>query len=244
MTKCTIIGRNGNMAKECLSFFGMDPEFNISANFHSTNPVSKRALSESDSQVVIDCSVGEVFLNNLETYLKANQVVVVISSGWYGDLEKVRGLVKKYQGRLFYADNYAIGSFLFKEIIKEACQLIKDQDFDISLLEKHHINKKDYPSAVALKIADIVIENTKKQQVKTFPNPESKVIQPEDFCISSYRVGSNSIDHEFYIASDYEDIKIAHSVRDRKAFMKGIKTAIEFVLTKPSGVYDMQDLIG
>jgi 4-hydroxy-tetrahydrodipicolinate reductase len=210
--------------------------------FDSKNQVSLEKLEKTNSQFLIDCSLGHIFLENLEIYLKAKQKIVVVASNWYQEIDKVKAKVKKYKGCLLYSQNFSIANFYYKMIIQEACKMFnKQENYDLALVEEHHYFKKDYPSAVAKEIAEIVLKNVdRKKEFVADPVSQPKL---ETFYCSSLRHGKNTIRHNFYISGEFDEIEIKHNVRDRKVFTEGIFKALEFLKKKEQGFFDMQDLL-
>jgi 4-hydroxy-tetrahydrodipicolinate reductase len=238
----SIVG-SGKMGTSVANFLKEKTDIQIVQIYNSQNPVTLEKLQKSISELIIDCSLGEVFLQNLENYLKAKQKIVAVASNWYQNLNQVTELVKKYNGTLFYAKNYAIGSHLYQKMIANAVKLTNDLNFDLALHEAHHVFKKDYPSGVAKEIAQIVVENsTTKNQWECYPDGQSQ-INPETFYVSISRYGNNTINHDLFVTSDFEDIVITHRVRDRVVFAQGIWQALQFLQNKIPGIYNMEDLV-
>lgn len=235
----SIVGK-GKMAQSVID--NLPNKYFVKNVFDSKNQVSLSKLKDTDSQLLIDCSLGSVFLKNLDIYLKAEQKILVVASNWYQELEKVESMVKKYKGCLFYSANFSIANFYYKKIIETACKLFnKVNDYDLALSEEHHVFKKDYPSAVAKEIAQIVLrEIDKKTEFRADPEEE---IKSNTFYCSSLRHGKNTIRHNFYISGEFDEIEIKHNVRDRKVFTQGILKAIYFLKKQKTGVYNMQDLL-
>lgn len=229
----------GKMGSAIVDLFAENKK-EIATQFNTTNSVSAKKLSEVD--LVIDCSVGEAFLENLPMYLDAKVDVIVVASNWYDRLQEIESKVLDSGINFLYSDNYAIGSYVYKQIIETAFEKLTGLGFDFALQESHHHFKKDYPSAVARKIAQSALE--KLTEKKTWSaDPVTGMPNKDVFYISSLRYGTNTVAHSLKCASSFEDIEINHTVRDRKVFAQGILEGLHFLESQKTGLYNMKDLV-
>jgi 4-hydroxy-tetrahydrodipicolinate reductase len=235
----SIVG-TGKMSKSIQQ--NLPKNYKIVNIFDSKNQVDLQKLLISKSEIVVDCSIGEVFLKNLEAYLDSNQKILAVASNWYHELFKVKEKVAQKNGCLLYSDNFSIANFYYKKIIQKTCQLFNNQeDYDLALIEEHHVFKKDYPSAVAKEIAKIVLKEVGRKEIFS-PEPV-QLADPKVFYSSSLRHGKNTIKHNFCITGEFDEIEITHNVRDRKAFTTGVLKGLNFLAEKKIGVFDMNDLV-
>lgn len=232
------IGKMGQAVAQTLS-----QKNQLGSVFSSQNVVSLEALINSKSDIIIDCSIGSVFLENLPVYLKAKQKIVVVATGWYEHLDEVKKLVKQNQVVLFWADNYSVSMVIYKELLKLTCQILQhNPEFDIYGLELHHTAKKDAPAGTTKQIANLILENYSQKKEVLYNLPTGQ-ISPETLHISCLRGGSDNIIHDFYFDSPDELIEIKHSAKSRMAFVQGILQAVDFVETQTQGFFDLKDLL-
>ena len=62
--------------------------------------------------------------------------------------------------------------------------------------------------------------------------------------IQALRGGTVPGIHEVYFAGKDEVIKLSHTCYSRSVFAEGAIAAAKFLVGKPAGMYDMQDVIG
>ena len=246
LKKISVVGK-GKMGKSVVDLLSEQDykkdskkNYKLDKIFDASNPVSKSSLINLD--LVIDCSVGEAFLQNLPLYLESKVNLIVVASNWYHQLQEVQQQVLNSGIKFLYSDNYAVGSYIYKQILEATFQKLTGLGFDFALQESHHFYKKDYPSAVAKKIADLAIHNL-QEKTSWSADPAIGVANKKTFYISSLRYGANTIEHSLNCASEAEDIKITHSVRNRKVFAQGIVSGIEFLDSQAQGFYDMASLV-
>jgi 4-hydroxy-tetrahydrodipicolinate reductase len=211
--------------------------------FNSQNKVTLEALKSSNGDTIIDCSIGEAFMQNLPLYLEAKQKVVVVATAWYDHLDEVNELVQRHQGLLFWADNYSISMMVYKRLIEISCQLLKNNpEFDVYGMELHHTAKKDAPAGTTKQIGQLILDNFPAKKEILYDLPEGQ-ISPETLHIASLRGGTDNIVHDFYFDSPDELIQIKHSAKSRQAFVTGILKATQFLNQQKSGVYTLSNLL-
>ena len=207
--------------------------------FDSKNLVQKEKLSESN--FVIDCSVGPSFVSNLPIYLQTKQKVVVAATGWYDQIENVKKQVDDANGTLLWADNFSTGVMIYKKILAYACQLFSQYpSYDLYGVEHHHNQKKDSPSGTTKKISEILLDNFPAKTQVSFEN-QHKQIDPKTLHIACLRGGMDNINHKFYFDNQEDNIEISHTNKDRIAFTNGIINSMLFLNDKASGFYTFDD---
>jgi 4-hydroxy-tetrahydrodipicolinate reductase len=70
-----------------------------------------------DIEAVIDFTIPQAVLGNIEACVGAGKNMVVGTTGWYGDLDKVRQSVERNGTGFLYAANFSIGINLLFEVI-------------------------------------------------------------------------------------------------------------------------------
>jgi 4-hydroxy-tetrahydrodipicolinate reductase len=99
-------------------------------------------------------------------------------------------------------------------------------DYSIEIVEAHHKAKKDAPSGTAKKFAQILTEATKK-----------------NIPMHAVRLGDIVGDHTIIFCGNSERIEIKHQAHSRDLFALGALKAAKWVVTKPAGLYSMQDVL-
>lgn len=131
---------------------------------------------------------------------------------------------------LLYATNTSLSLVVAKHMAKLGAQLLKDQDYDISILDKHHRWKKDAPSGTALTLGMAVTEGNGGSHPPTY---------------ASLRTGAVVGEHEVMFAGPGETIIMSHSVTDRRVFARGaVQAALWLAGQKTPGLYGMDDVLG
>ena len=111
--------------------------------------------------------------------------------------------------------------------------------YDISIKEIHHTQKKDAPSGTAISLAEQVIENNSSK--KNWVN--HKATSNHELAIESERIDPYPGWHEVKYSSEVDDITIIHNAHNRNGFALGAVLAAEFIRDK-KGIFTMKDVLG
>lgn len=190
--------------------------------------------------VAIEFTSPHSAVQNLLTCLQSGVPVVCGSTGWLAQWEKVKMECEKHKGALVYASNYSVGVNIFFELNKKLAQLMQPyKEYDVSMEEIHHTEKKDAPSGTAITLAEQIIETLgrKKQWVNHTD------IKPGDVAIISKRIDPAPGTHSIRYSSAIDDIEITHTAHNRQGFATGAVLAAEFLKDK-KGIYSMKDVLG
>lgn len=170
--------------------------------------------------VWIDFSSPESCLDLLK-----NSGAAPIVSGTTG-LSKVQfAQLKKasHQRSIFWASNMSQGVWALRQAMK-ALKLIKDFDFTVN--ETHHTQKKDNPSGTA----------------KTLHQDLEKIVGKKVSLPQGKRVGEVFGEHEIHAVSKSEAITFKHTALNREVFAEGALKAAKWIVNKKKGFYSMEDL--
>lgn len=179
-------------------------------------------------------------VENIISCLQAGIPVVSGSTGWLNRWQEVKSECDKYNGALLYASNYSVGVNIFFEVNKRLAQLMNQHaDYEVSMTEIHHTEKKDAPSGTAITLAEQILENIGRK--KQWVNHASSL--PEDLPVISERTDPAPGTHIIKYSSPVDDIEIIHTAHNRRGFATGAVLAAEFLQGK-NGIFSMKDVLG
>ncbi len=99
----------------------------------------------------------ETAVENFLKCFEAGIPVVSGSTGWLQHWDEVLKKCLEYNACFFYAPNFSVGVYLFLHLNKYMASLMdKFPQYEPSILERHHIHKKDAPSGTAIKTAQVI----------------------------------------------------------------------------------------
>jgi 4-hydroxy-tetrahydrodipicolinate reductase len=199
---------------------------------------NKEEFSKVD--VAIEFTSPHTALGNVLKCLDIGTPVVVGSTGWLQSLPEVEEKVKSTNGCFMYASNFSVGVNIFFEINKKLAQLMQGlTQYDVTLKEIHHTQKKDAPSGTAITLAEQVLAfiGAKEKWVNDVPS------STRELYIESERIDPYPGLHEVKYSSEIDEIKIVHHAHNRNGFALGAVMAAEYIFDK-KGIFTMKDVLG
>jgi 4-hydroxy-tetrahydrodipicolinate reductase len=178
-----------------------------------------------DIDAVIDFTTPHRVLAHIEACVKAGKNMVVGTTGWYAEIDRIRALVEQRGTGFVYAANFSIGVNLFFEIARAAAAALR-HDYSGQIFERHHVHKKDAPSGTAIAIQNAIREASG---------------QDEALEITSFREGDVVGLHEVVLESSADRIYLCHDAKSRRGFAEGAVRAAEWLAGK-KGFYDFKDV--
>ena len=192
------------------------------------------------ADVAIEFTGPESAFENVTRCIDSGVPVVCGSTGWLHQFEEAKAYCKQKHGALLYASNYSVGVNIFFALNKTLASLMAPhKEYDVSVTEIHHTQKKDAPSGTAITLAEQVLEKLTRK--KKWVNNQSS--NPDDLVILSERIDPAAGTHHVHYHSDIDDIEIIHTAHNRKGFATGAVLAAEFLHSK-KGVFSMSDVLG
>lgn len=246
--KVVISGIDGNMGSAVLNQIKDYEQIEVVAGIGRDCDVDFKVFNsplecDLSADVVIDFSNAEMTDELLDYCVRDNVALVLCTTGLsYETLEKCAEASKKIA--IFKSANMSLGINLVNSVLRKVSNFLYGNNFDIEIIEKHHNQKVDAPSGTALLLADNIKKSVDDETVYVYDR--SKVRKKRDrneIGIHALRGGTIIGEHSVIFAGDDEVIEIKHEAASRKVFAKGAINASVFVFDKPSGIYNMDDLI-
>jgi len=190
------------------------------AGIAALTPEKLRAID-----VVIDFTAPGCVITHIEACVNAGKNMVVGTTGWHLEMERIRKLVETRGTGLIYAANFSIGVNLFLDAARAAAVALQ-HDYTGQIFERHYAQKKDAPSGTALVLKRLMREASGKD---------------EDLEIISFREGEVVGMHEVVLESQADRIYLCHDAKSRQGFAEGAVLAAEWIAGK-KGFYDFKDV--
>jgi 4-hydroxy-tetrahydrodipicolinate reductase len=193
-------------------------------------------------EAVIDFSQPEAVMPNIRRVAEAKVPMVVGTTGWYDGLDEARRLIEKHDSALVYGANFSIGANLFLKMADYAARLFDPfSEYDPYVVEHHHRDKIDAPSGTALRLAERLLDRTKRKKRIQTGNPSGK-IAPDALQVVSLRAGAAFGRHVLAFDSPTDTVELVHTARNREGFARGALFAAEWIRGK-KGVFEFADLL-
>lgn len=215
----------------------------LKINIDNLEDLTTSNLRKAD--MAIDFSAPDAALGNIYACFDANLPVVVGTTGWYGQLQKVKDDCLSSNNTLLYGSNFSIGVNIFFHVNELLAKLMNNfPAYDVQVEEIHHTQKLDAPSGTAMTIAEGIIENldTKKEWVNELEGtPFNDVLKNDQLLITSQRIEHVPGTHTVIYSSEVDDIEFKHTAHSRAGFALGAVVAAEWLQNK-QGFYNIADI--
>ena len=215
-------GKTGALVAEVAKECGHEVRTLASQENQEGRGLTPELLREID--VVIDFTTPQAVIPNIIRCAEGGVPVVVGTTGWYQHLDKVRELITERKTALLYASNFSVGVNLFFKAIQAVAPAL-NKGYRASVVEKHHIHKKDKPSGTAVTIQKI-LESGSDQKVE----------------VSSLREGETVGMHLVVLDSPNDTILMTHDAKSRLGFAEGAVRAAEWIKGR-TGLYDFPQIV-
>jgi 4-hydroxy-tetrahydrodipicolinate reductase len=202
------------------------------------------AAAAGSCDVIVDFSSAAATRAVLERAVALRKPVVIGTTG-HEPAERAALLALAARVPCVWTGNFSVGVNLLYALTRRAARTL-GPGYDAEIVEMHHRFKQDAPSGTAARLAEIVMEERglgadalrhgRKGMVGKRPAGEIGV--------HSLRGGDVVGDHTVVFSAPGERIELAHKASDRGIFARGALRAALWVVDKPAGVHDMQDVLG
>jgi 4-hydroxy-tetrahydrodipicolinate reductase len=192
------------------------------------------------AEVCIEFSSPETAFSHVKKCLEAHVPTVCGTTAWLDHLEDAKAICLKNETAFLFASNFSIGVNLFFKINKMVSKLMSNHhEYNVTMEEIHHTQKKDAPSGTAVTLSETIIENypEKDKWVNEHSDRENELV------IISKRIDPAPGTHSIHFDSDIDSITLTHTAHSRKGFAMGALMAAEYIYNK-KGVFTMEDILG
>jgi len=210
----------------------------LKIDINNVSEFNQENLSKADA--AIEFSSPHSAFDNVMKCLQFKTPVVCGSTGWLDKYEEVKKYCVDNNSAFLYSSNYSIGVNIFFELNKRLAELMASHnEYDVSMTEIHHTQKKDAPSGTAITLSEQILEKIKRKKV--WVNHISD--NADELEIISERIDPAPGTHQIKYSSAIDDIEIIHTAHNRMGFATGAVLAAEFIKGK-KGVFNMKDVLG
>ena len=265
MVRAIVAGAGGRMGGRIINIIKDDPEIELAAAFeHPESPWVGKDAGEAAGcgplgvevaptidqvidagDVVIDFTFHEATVVHARRAAEKGRAMVIGTTGFTPqELEEIHRLAQGFP--CVQAPNMSVGVNLLYKLVSMAASTL-GEDYDIEIVEAHHRMKKDAPSGTALQLARVAAEARGYDLDEVGVYARHGVIgerKRREIGIQTVRAGDIVGEHTVLFGGIGERIEIVHKASSRDTFAKGAVRAAKWVVGRPAGLYDMQDVLG
>ena len=198
-----------------------------------------------NGDVIIDFTTTSSTKGNVKLSSTYRKAMIIGTTGFSkDDLKEIEASIKSIP--CVMASNMSTGVNLLLRVLQDVAKVLGDE-YDIEIIEAHHRLKKDAPSGTALKMAQVLADATSRSLDEVAVYARKGIIgerTKKEIGIQTIRAGDIVGEHTVIFGGLGERIEITHKASSRDTFARGALRAALWVSGKPSGLYDMQDVLG
>ncbi len=263
--KIAVNGAAGRMGRRILALSFGQPDFEITGALEApAHPAQGRDAGEvagigtigvpitSDRHaildkcdVLIDFSAPAVSVENVKAAADTGKAIVVGTTGFSEDQRKDLNEFGS-KTRCLVAPNMSFGVNLLFGLVEMTARCL-GADYDVEIIETHHKMKKDAPSGTADKLARIIAQTLSRDLSSSAVYGRHGMIgerKPQEIGVMALRGGDIVGEHTVMFITEGERIELTHRAHNRDALAKGALQAASWLISRPNGLYDMQDVLG
>src|SRR5712692_5312113 len=129
------------------------PEYGFT--IHARVDLNDDPRQAAGADVAVEFSVPDAVAGNVDALARLGVPVVVGTTGWLAQMERVRAVVEQNGAGLVWSPNFSIGVNVFFRAVREAARLLADESqYGAWAWEIHHHTKKDAPSGTLIKLVE------------------------------------------------------------------------------------------
>ena len=243
-----INGANGKMGNELLSVIKQNEEFNvvcgvdIKENLEGEFPIySKIEDIKEKVDVIIDFSVPVATFKILKYAIKNKVPIVIATTGFSKEeIEEIEEFSKEIP--IFRSSNMSLDINLMAKIVAKVAKVLNNTDIEI--VETHHNRKIDAPSGTAILLANAINDVLGEKKEYNFERMQKREKRAKnEIGFSSIRGGNIVGEHSVKFFGENEELEITHKAYSRRVFAEGALKAAKFIVTKKTGLHNMDDIV-
>ena len=224
-----VSGALGRMGREVVTAVRAEADLLLVAEVDRGDDLMD-ALGRTNPVALVDFSVPEAVMGNIEAALKARIVPIVGTTGLSpADVDDVRDLCRRHDCGALIAPNFAIGALLMMQFARLAAKHMPDAE----IIEMHHEKKLDAPSGTAAKTAEMIAEGRANAVPRPLPADAFEKIPGSrggkgvgDVPIHSVRLPGFIASQMVIFGGQGQTLTLRHDSIDRKSFMPGVILAV------------------
>lgn len=191
------------------------------------------------ADIIIDFSYPGNLEGILQRAERDNCAVVIGTTGFSAEqADRIRQASKSL--RIMWSSNYSVGVAILKKAVAMVAPALKDS-FDIEIVETHHNQKVDAPSGTARMLLKAVDPDDSFDHV--YGREGVPGARGHEIGIHALRGGTVAGEHSVFFFGQDETLEFKHTATSRRIFAAGAIRAARYVLDKPAGLYNMDDVL-
>jgi 4-hydroxy-tetrahydrodipicolinate reductase len=195
--------------------------------------------------VLIDFTRPDATLRNLDICRDRGIRMVIGTTGFSPQQRASLEAASRSIG-IVLAPNMSVGVNIVLKLLELTARTMGDYS-DIEIIEAHHRHKVDAPSGTALRMGEVVAAALGRNLAENAVYGREGITGERSRAtigFSTIRAGDIVGEHTVMFADEGERVEITHKASSRAIFARGALRAARWLALRPSGLFDMQDVLG
>ena len=252
MKKILIAGATGSMGRQAVQLVEKLPDCQLVAVLAPTassssdfKPDVKRfdnlAMVDIAADVWIDFTTPQAVYENTEFALKHHIRPIIGTSGLTTEqTKKLQAIAQKEKLGGIIAPNFGLSAVLLMKFAQEAARYFPDAE----VIEMHHADKKDAPSATAITTAKLIAANRNSENCsQTANDSQARGADYDGVPVHSVRLPGYIAHEQVLFGGPGEALTIRQDSFSRSSFMQGVKVALDQIMNLSELVVGLDQIL-
>ncbi len=192
---------------------------------------------------VIDFSTPEGTMAVLPT-CRGRRIPLIVATTGHTKAQRDEIESAAHETAVLMAPNMSLAVNVLMKLVAEAAAVLREKDFDVEVLERHHRFKKDSPSGTALHFVRLIQERMGQTDVRHGREGIVGERPAREIGVHAIRVGDNVGEHTIIFSTLGETLELTHRGHSRDCYVRGALQAAKYLAGRPPGRYTMNDVLG
>ena len=252
MKKILVAGSTGSMGKQTVQLVEKLPDCQLvavlaptaskSSDFEaSVKCFDNLAAVDVDADIWVDFTTPQAVYENTRFALEHHMHPIVGTSGLTPEqTKKLQAIAQKEKIGGIIAPNFGLSAVLLMKFAQEAARYFPDAE----VIEMHHADKRDAPSATAIATAKVIAENRNSENCSQTANDSAaRGADYDGVPVHSIRLPGYVAHEQVLFGGPGEALTIRQDSFSRSSFMQGVKVALSRVMDLPDLVVGLDQIL-
>ncbi|WP_145940912.1 4-hydroxy-tetrahydrodipicolinate reductase [Corynebacterium glyciniphilum] len=246
MTKVGVLGAHGRVGTAVVAAVEKTDGLELSAALDHGDDLA--ALVDSGTEVVVDFTVPDAVMGNLEFCVAHGIHAVVGTTGWTPErYDTVRGWLEDSPATgVLVAPNFAISAVLTMKLAEIAAPYFDSAE----VIELHHPNKKDAPSGTAVHTAEGVARARRAAGLGAQPDATDQSLDGargadvDGVPVHAVRMTGMVAHEQVILGAAGQTLTIKQDSYDRESFVPGVLLGVDKIASTPGLTVGLEKFLG
>ncbi|QFQ02525.1 4-hydroxy-tetrahydrodipicolinate reductase [Corynebacterium urogenitale] len=246
MTKVGVLGAKGRVGSAIVAAVEADENLTLAAALDAADDLQQ--LVDNGVEVVVDFTVPDAVMDNVEFCVRRGIHAVVGTTGWTEErYNQVREwLSESPDTGVLVAPNFAISAVLTMKFAQMAAPFFESAE----VIELHHPNKKDAPSGTAVHTAEGIAKAREEAGMGQQPDATEQSLDGargadvEGIPVHAVRMTGMVAHEQVIFGTRGQSLTIKQDSYDRDSFVPGVLIGVEKIGSNPGLTIGLESFLG